>query len=148
MLRPALFRNTKPVMFDDSFDHFFHDMFQDFWGNQELGSLAAFNTDVIDRGDHYELQAELPGFEKEDINIDLKNDMLTISASHKEESSENEKKNYVRRERRYSSYSRSFHVEGLSPADIDASYNNGILEVRFPKRDLVSKEEAKRIEIK
>ncbi len=102
----------------------------------------------IDRGDHYELQAELPGFEKEDINIDLKNDMLTISASHKEESSENEKKNYVRRERRYSSYSRSFHVEGLSPADIDASYNNGILEVRFPKRDLVSKEEAKRIEIK
>ena len=121
---------------------------QDFWGNQVLGSLAAFNTDVIDRGDHYELQAELPGFEKEDINIDLKNDMLTISASHKEESSENEKKNYVRRERRYSSYSRSFHVEGLSPADIDASYNNGILEVRFPKRDLVSKEEAKRIEIK
>lgn len=148
MLRPALFRNTKPVLFDDSFDHFFNDMFQDFWGNQELGSLAGFSTDVIDQGDHYELQAELPGFQKEDISIDLKNDMLTISASHKEESSENEKKNYVRRERKYSSYSRSFHVEGLSPTDIDASYNNGILEVRFPKRDLTSKEEAKRIEIK
>lgn len=149
MLRPALFRNTKPVLFDDSFDHFFDDMFDNFWGNNELSTFAGFHTDVIDQGDHYELQAELPGFNKEDIHIDLKNDMLTISATHNEETSDEKKKqNYVRRERRYSSYSRSFHVEGLDPADIDASYNNGILEVKFPKKELAAKEEVKRIEIK
>lgn len=149
MLRPALFRNTKPAYFDDSFDHFFDDMFDDFWGNRELGALASFNTDVIDQGDHYEIQAELPGFNKEDINIDLKNDMLTISASHQEDSSDKEKgKKYVRKERRYSSYSRSFHVEGLQPSDIDASYNNGILEIKFPKKELAAKEEANRIEVK
>lgn len=149
MLRPALFRNTKPVLFDDSFDHFFDDMFDSFWGSNELHSFAAFNTDVIDQGDHYELQAELPGFNKEDIHIDLKNDMLTISAAHSEETSDKkEKQNYVRKERRYSSYSRSFHVNGLEPADIDASYQNGILEVRIPKKELAPKEEPKRIEIK
>ncbi len=149
MLRPALFRNTKPVLFDDSFDHFFDDMFDGFWGNNELSSFTAFNTDVIDQGDHYELQAELPGFNKEDIHIDLKNDMLTISAAHSEENSDKkEKQNYVRRERRYSSYSRSFHVNGLEPADIDASYQNGILEIRIPKKELAPKEEPKRIEIK
>lgn len=148
MLRPALFRNTKPVLFNDSFDHFFDDMFDDFWGGRELGQLAGFNTDVLDLGDHYELQAELPGFNKEDINIDLKNDVLTISAAHNEETTDEQKKNYVRRERRYSSYSRSFHVEGLKPEDIDASYNNGILAVKFPKAELPAKEEAKRIEVK
>lgn len=148
MLRPALFRNTKPVLFDDSFDHLFDDMFDNFWGNQELSTFAGFNTDVIDQGDHYELQAELPGFSKEDINIDLKNDMLTISAAHNEEACDEKKKNYVRKERRYSSYSRSFHVEGLDPADIDASYNNGILEVKFPKKEVAAKEAARRIEVK
>lgn len=148
MLRPALFRNTKPVLFNDSFDHFFDDMFDDFWGGRELSQLAGFNTDVLDQGDHYELQAELPGFNKEDINIDLKNDVLTISASHNEETTDEQKKNYVRRERRYSSYSRSFHVEGLNPEDIDASYSNGILAVKFPKHEIPAKEEAKRIEVK
>ena len=59
--------------------------FRDFWGNNELERRDAFRTDVIDQGDSYLLQAELPGFQKEDINIDLKNDLLTISASHKEE---------------------------------------------------------------
>lgn len=149
MLRPALFRNTKPVLFDDSFDHYFDDFMDSFWGNNELTSLAGFNTDVIDQGDHYELQAELPGFDKEDIHIDLKNDMLTISAAHNEETSDKKKKqNYVRKERRYASYSRSFHVDGLEPSDIDASYKNGILEVKFPKKDSVTKEDVKRIEIK
>ena len=148
MLRPALFRNRKPVLFDDSFDNFFDDMFDDFWGNQELETFAGFNTDVIDQGDHYELQAELPVFNKEDINIELKNDMLTISATHNEETSDEKDKKYIRKERRSSSYSRSFHVENMDPKDIDASYNNGILEVRFPKKEIPDREEASRIEIK
>ena len=55
---------------------------------------------------------------------------------------------YIRRERYYSSYSRSFRVNDVEPGDIDASYNNGILEVRFPKKEIAAKEEVKKIEVK
>lgn len=150
MLRPALFdnRNYKPMFFEDSFDKIFDNAFRDFWSDGELGRHDAFRTDVIDQGDKYLLQAELPGFQKEDINIDLKNDLLTISASHKEEKEEEDKNKYIRKERYYSSYSRSFRVNDIESDDIDASYNNGILEVIFPKRNLESKDTVQKIEIK
>lgn len=150
MLRPSLLnnRNYKPAFFDDSFDRMFDDAFHNFWGGNELATFDAFKTDVIDQGDKYLLQAELPGFDKSDINIDLKDNLLTISASHKEEKDEEDKNKYIRRERYYSSYSRSFRVDDVEAGDIDASYNNGILEVSFPKKDLAAKEEVKRIEVK
>ena len=148
MLRPALFSSNKPAFFEDSFDNFFDDAFRSFLGNNELSALSGFNTDILDEGDYYALQAELPGFKKEDININLEDGLLTISATHNEESSEKGKKNYLRKERHYSSYTRSFHVEGVDASDIDASYENGILEVKFPKKELSAKEESKRIEVK
>lgn len=150
MLRPSLLnnRNYKPAFFDDSFDRMFDDAFHSFWGGNELATFDAFKTDVIDQGDKYLLQAELPGFDKSDIQIDLKDDLLTISASHKEEKNEEDKNKYIRRERYYSSYSRSFRVNDVQAGDIDASYNNGILEVSFPKKDLTAKEEVARIEVK
>lgn len=149
MLRPALFNNRtyRPMFFDD-FDEMFDNTFKNFWGNNELATFDAFKTDVIDQGDSYLLQAELPGFDKSDINIDLKDDLLTISAMHKEEKDEKEKHKYIRKERYYSSYSRSFRVNDIEASDIDASYNNGILEVRFPKKELAAKEEVKKIEVK
>lgn len=150
MLRPALFdrRSYKPMFFEDSFDKMFDDAFRDFWGSNELERRDAFRTDVIDQGDSYLLQAELPGFDKEDINIDLKNDLLTISASHKEEKDEEDKNKYIRKERYYSSYSRSFRVNNMEASDIDASYSNGILEVRLPKKDVESQNTVQRIEVK
>ena len=92
-------------------------------------------------------QAEIPGFNKEEIQISLQEDVLTISACHKEEKNTQSSNHYVRRERRYASYSRSFHVQGINAKDIDASYNNGILEVTFPKQE-TEKPEPKRIEIR
>lgn len=150
MLRPALFnnRNYKPTFFEDPFDRMFDDAFRNFWGDNELASFDAFRTDVIDQGDNYLLQAELPGFDKSDINIDLKDNLLTISASHKEEKDEEDKNKYIRKERYYRSYSRSFRVDGVEPGDINASYKNGILEVKFPKKEAAYKEEAKKIEVK
>ena len=62
----------------------------------------AIRTDILDKGDHYQLQAELPGFNKEDIKINLEGDCLTIQAEHKEETEE-KKKEYVRKERHYGS---------------------------------------------
>ena len=66
MLRPALRnRNYTPAFFDDPFDRMFDDAFKNFWGGNELATFDAFKTDVIDQGDHYLLQAELPGFFKQ-----------------------------------------------------------------------------------
>ena len=137
MLRPALFEPTGPLFFDRVFHDFFGDGFSRF---------DNFNTDVIDKGDSYLLQAELPGFEKQDINIDLDQETLTITANHSEEKKE-KKHNYVRQERRYNSYCRSFHIPGIKKEDISASYNNGVLEVTLPKGNVIV-DEPKRIEVK
>jgi HSP20 family protein len=137
MLRPTLFEQTQPLFFDKLYNDFFGDLFNRF---------DNFSTDVIDKGDHYLLQAELPGFKKEEININLDNDTLRITAEHKEESKE-EKDNFIRQERRYNSYSRSFNLSGISKENIAASYNNGILELQLPKEN-AEIVEAKRIEIK
>lgn len=111
------------------FDNFEKNFFGDFWGaNNE------FKTDILDKGDRYILQAELPGFVKEDIHIDLNGDMLTIHAEHSEENEEKDKKgNFVRRERRYGSFSRSFDVSGIQTEQICADYKNGVLELELPK---------------
>ncbi|MGB8453252.1 MAG: Hsp20/alpha crystallin family protein [Anaerocolumna sp.] len=136
MFRPILFEQTQPLLFSKMYKDFFGDM---------MNCFDNFSTDVIDKGDHYLLQAELPGFKKEDINIDLDNDALRISASHKEEIKE-EKDNFIRQERHYNSYMRSFNVSGISKENISAAYNNGILELKLPK-DNTEGVEPKRIEI-
>ena len=103
-----------------------------FWGGSR--SVSAFRTDVIDTGDAYQLQSELPGFKKEDINIDVENDVLTISAERKVESDETKRPNYVKRERFYGSFSRSFDVSGINVDGIEAAYNDGILTLTMPKK--------------
>ena len=96
-------------------------------------SVSAFRTDVIDTGDAFKLESELPGFKKEDIKIDIENDCLTISAERKADNKE-EKDNYVKRERYYGSFSRSFDVSGINVDAIEAAYNDGVLTVTLPKK--------------
>lgn len=139
----------------DEMDNFFND---GFFGTcrapraaQQFESTSGLmRTDVIEKDHEYQLEAELPGFNKEDIKIDLKDDTLTISASHSENKDEkDESGKYIRRERRSSSYQRSFHVEGLKPEDIIAQYRNGVLTVSLPKKEEIpQKEEPIRIEVK
>lgn len=96
----------------------------------------AFCTDIKDAGDHYLLQAELPGFQKEDIDLDVKEGVLTITAAHKEVQ-EQENENYLCRERRYGSVSRSFNLNGIQEDAIRAAYVNGVLELTLPKQQEV-----------
>ena len=92
----------------------FDELERSFFGNTR-SMVSAFRTDVVDTGDAFKLEAELPGFDKEDVQIDIENDCLTISAEHKsEKKEENEKKNFVKRERFYGSYTRSFDVSGIN----------------------------------
>ena len=121
------------------------EMERNFWGGSH--TVNAFRTDVIDTGDAYQLQSELPGFKKEDNSIDVENDVLTISTERKVENDENSKPNYVKRERFYGSFSRSFDVSGINVDGIEAAYNDGILTLTMPKK--VEQAPAKRsLEIK
>lgn len=91
-------------------------------------------TDVIDRGDHFELNAELPGFEKDEIKIGLQGDRLVISAERKQDAErKDEDGKYVYRERSYGSYNRSFDIRGIDTDKITAAYTNGVLQLRLPK---------------
>ena len=99
------------------------------------GPVAGIRTDILDEGDHFLLQAELPGFSKEDIQIDLNGDTLTISAEHNSSSEQkDEKNNFIRRERHYGSFARSFDVSNIDTDKIGASYENGVLELKLPKK--------------
>jgi HSP20 family protein len=119
---------------DDNLFDIFDNFEKKFFGNTNA-SLPAFRTDIRDMGDKFLLEAELPGFNKEDISLELKDGILTIKAEHKESSDQSDDKGqYLRRERRYGSFARSFDVSGIDESGISAAYNNGILELTLPKQ--------------
>ena len=108
------------------------EMSRSFWNETNLN---AFRTDITEKDGVYTLTAELPGFKKEDISIDIDKDCLTIAAERKDESEDEDKeRNYVRRERFYGSYSRSFNVKGIDTEAINASYADGILTLTMPSK--------------
>lgn len=123
------FENRKNYM--SNFSNFFNEFEKNLFGDLAQ-SFNGFKTDIVDKGDHYLLDAELPGFAKEDINIDIADDRLTISAQHKSENEE-KKDNFIRKERTFGAYTRSFDISNIKANEISASYKNGILELKLPK---------------
>ena len=94
----------------------------------------------------YELEVAIPGFNKEDINIEVKENTLSISSSHKENHEETEKGKYRRREFSFRSFKRLFHLpKTVNKESIRADYKDGILNVNIPKMEKV--EDIKKIEI-
>ena len=97
--------------------------------------LAEFKTDITDEGDHYLLKADLPGFKKEDIHVDVADDRLTVTAERHSNFEDKDKKNkYVRCERSYGTYARSFDISGIDAKAIKAAYSDGVLRVTLPKQ--------------
>ncbi|MBQ9249382.1 MAG: Hsp20/alpha crystallin family protein [Oscillospiraceae bacterium] len=123
----------------------FDELERSFFGNT-ANTVSAFRTDVTDTGDAYKLEAELPGFKKDDIKIDIENDCLTISAERKAET-EDKKPNFVKRERFYGSFSRSFDVSGINVDGIEAAYTDGVLTLNMPKK-VETVPASRRLEIK
>lgn len=123
-----------------------HDVFNDeFFAPMTGGSVLSFRTDIRESEQAYLIEAELPGFSKDDIDIDYSNPYLTIKAVRKEDSSrENEEQQVVRRERRYGEYVRRFYVQDINGDEIRASLKDGLLRLEVPKRQ---KAAGKRIEI-
>mgnify|MGYP000265725696 CR=1 FL=1 len=117
-------------------DEFEKKFFSTPFGFFDTNVLDEFKTDIKDEGDRYELEADLPGFDKKDIHLDINGDMLTVSAERHSEHEEKDKKNkYVRCERSYGSYSRSFDVSAIQQDKIRASYKDGVLELTLPKKN-------------
>ncbi len=111
-------------------------------------SLPALKTDIRETDTAYILEAELPGFKKEEISVTIDGVTLTIKASHaSEEKNEEGKNDYIRRERSYRSYSRSFDLKGIDADKISAAYHDGVLELTLPKEEQ-KKPEARTLEIK
>lgn len=112
----------------DSFDRLLNNNFFGSFGTD----CAPCRTDILDEGDKFVLKADLPGFQKEDIKISVDGDRLNLTAEHKEESGDNQK-NYIRKERRYSAFSRSFDLQGIDAGKVSANYQDGVLSLELPK---------------
>lgn len=110
----------------DLFDRFFN-------MNEPAPSLMKLRVDLEDKGDHYELTADLPGFSKEDVEISIDDKIMTIHAE-KSESKESREKNYICRERRCGSFSRSFDISGIDADAISGSFKDGVLTVLMPRK--------------
>ena len=109
-------------MFDEMEKNFFH--------TRE----NSVKVDIRDEKDHYLLEADMPGVEKENIRIDVAGGFLTISAKREQNTEEkDEKTGYMRRERSYGSFSRSFDMSGIREEAIKANYENGVLKLVLPK---------------
>ncbi len=107
------------------------------------GSLWAPAVDIIDEKDHIRVRADLPGMKKEEIEVSVNNDTLTIRGEKREEK-EIKEKDYVRSERYYGAFRRSFTLPaGVDPQKVNAGYKDGVLEITLTKR-----EDAKSKEIK
>ena len=134
MLMPSIFNDN---VFDDFFDFPFYD---DRAEKKLYGHHAAnlMKTDIQEHEDGYTLEMDLPGFKKEEIQIELNNGYMTISAAKGLDEDEKDKKSgkYIRRERYTGSCQRSFYVgEDVSEEDIKAEFKHGILKLFIPKKE-------------
>ena len=134
MLMPSIFNDN---VFDDFFDFPFYD---DKAEKKLYGHHAAnlMKTDIQEHDDGYTLEMDLPGFKKEEIQIELNYGYMTISAAKGLDEDEKDKKsgNYIRRERYTGSCQRSFYVgEDVTEEDIKAEFKHGILKLFIPKKE-------------
>jgi len=113
-------------------------MFDRFLGDAALPSLFgqkdAMKVDIKETGNEYVVEAEIPGVSKENIRLELEDDVLTIRVQ-RDEQVEEEGVNFLRRERRSASVSRSFYVENVKHDEVTAKYENGVLRVVLPKKE-------------
>ena len=125
------YTRKRNVTFYNPFDEL-EEMQRRFFGEN---AVREFKTDIRDNGESYLLEAELPGFKKEEITVNIEDDTLTIRAERSDSTEEKDGKgNFVKRERSYGSFSRSFDMTGIRVEDISAAYEDGILKLTLPKK--------------
>ena len=131
-----------PSLFgEDLFDNWFDDFDRAFYqakSTAQQKTHGLMRTDVVEKDDHYELNVDLPGYKKEDIELSLDQGYLKISAKKDQNTEEKNKEGKVIRRERYSgSMARSFYVgDDITEEDVQAKFENGVLTVSVPKKDV------------
>jgi HSP20 family protein len=139
-------RDFLPASFNDFFRPW-NEWFEN-GGNLWGGTLSAPAVNVVENTKDFRISVAAPGLKREDFRIETDDNMLTISAESTEEKEEKDK-TYTRKEYNFSSFSRSFTLpEGVNKEKIEASYENGILNLVLPKSEPGKKQTAKRIAVK
>ena len=127
-----------PKHFLASFDNFFEDAFPTFkllpQSKLDNSQLA---VDIKENEDNYIIKADFPGMSKEDIQVSINNNLLTIEAEYDKREEEKEYGKYLRQERRYGKYSRSFNLsKDVEEAKIIADFDKGVLSLQVPKGNI------------
>lgn len=124
----------------------FNDVFNDDWFAPFKGPGMSFKTDIRETDQAYLVEAELPGFQKDDIEINYAAPYLTIKAVRKEDNKvEDNDQQIVRQERHYGEYVRRFYVQDIDDSHITATLKDGVLKLEVPKQANTS---ARRIQIR
>ena len=111
------------------------DIFDDFISSRKEQYMKC---DIYEKEVNYHIEMDIPGFKKNEISVETKDGYLTIKAEkHSEENEQDEKKNYIRRERVYGKYERSFYLGDLDEDNIHASFEDGMLKIEVPKKEEV-----------
>ncbi len=132
-------RSLRPTSW---FDDFFND---DFFLVPSQGKQTVPATNIEETDTSFELEMAIPGMNKEDINVEVENGVLTVSAE-KEDSIEESEKNYTRKEYSYSSFKRSFTLPVNVTDIVTANYKNGVLYITLPKKE-IEVNTAKRVKV-
>jgi len=131
----------------DEFDSFFDRMGRGFeLAGTQQGQIA---VDVADDEDEYTLTADLPGFDREDIELTVADSMVTITAEYTHDQDESSEDGaYIHRERRTASVQRRVRLpDAVDDEAVSAAYHNGVLSVTLPKQSTVAIEDGRRIDI-
>jgi len=117
-------------------DDFFPSLFRNLFDKELISTIEGiqgnFRVDLKEAEDEYLVEADLPGVSKENIDIDYYNNYLTINAK-RDESIEDKRENYVRRERHYGEFRRRFYIDNVDEANIEATFKDGVLRITLPK---------------
>lgn len=117
------------ILDDNIFDDFMFPVVKE-------NSLGKMKCDIYEKEGIFYLEMDIPGLDKSDVDIQIDdNDYLTITAEKSSSNEENDEKNYIRKERTYGKYQRSFYVGNIDKNGIEASFENGILKVVMPKKE-------------
>lgn len=145
---------TRDVMRRESLPSIFHDFFKpwDRWFDNNGGAMPNMMTvpavNIVEKQNHFEISLAVPGMKKDDFNIDVEGNLLTISAESEQKQEEKDER-HTRQEFNYTSFSRAFTLpDGVMRDKIDASYENGLLRLMLPKTEEAKKTASKHIAVK
>lgn len=127
----------------------FDDLFNGFFSPRVISNETVMRTDIYEKDGYYHLEIELPGYNKEDVDLEISEGYLTISAKHEASTEEKDAKGrLLRSERSFGTCSRSFYVgDNIKAEDISAKFESGMLEISVPSRETKRIETTRKIDI-